>query len=73
MLNLVERKQNMKTIAGIFFIATVGFLSFNTGCRKPNDPCANVICYNGGKCVEGKCRCAEGWTGPDCSERIKRP
>jgi hypothetical protein len=44
-----------------------------TSCRKPVDPCAKVKCYNDGKCIDGKCKCPEGWTGPDCREPKRKP
>ncbi len=42
-------------------------------CQFPVDPCATVICLNGGVCINGLCDCPEGWTGANCStpgERI---
>ena len=30
------------------------------------DPCADVVCQNGGSCVDGTCICPEGYTGPNC-------
>jgi uncharacterized protein (TIGR02145 family) len=37
------------------------------------DPCEDVVCLNGGACVDGDCACAEGWQGDDCSEPILQP
>lgn len=32
----------------------------------------NCTCQNGAKCshVDGSCKCASGWKGSDCSERV---
>ena len=62
----------MKKLIAISAVAIMGLTMGMNACRKPADPCANVKCYNGGKCVDGKCKCPEGWTGPDCSERYMR-
>ncbi len=37
------------------------------------DSCDDVVCLNGGACVDGDCACAEGWQGDDCSEPILQP
>lgn len=39
-----------------------------TSCGK-DDPCENIICTNGGSCVNGECNCPEGYEGPDCSNQ----
>ena len=31
------------------------------------DPCQDVNCFNGGKCLDGLCLCPEFYEGPDCS------
>ncbi len=49
---------------GIFaFILALFFVS----CK---DDCADIVCNNGGVCVDGTCECAEGWTGSDCSTPV---
>ncbi|MCH2043472.1 MAG: hypothetical protein MK212_04975 [Saprospiraceae bacterium] len=35
-------------------------------CKR--DKCKNIICDNGGTCIEGTCECLVGWTGETCSE-----
>jgi hypothetical protein len=30
------------------------------------DPCANIVCLNGGGCNNGKCACPPGYLGDDC-------
>ncbi|GAB4407237.1 MAG: hypothetical protein OHK0039_09580 [Bacteroidia bacterium] len=34
-----------------------------TACK---DPCKEVVCENGGTCVEGVCDCPEGYVGANC-------
>ena len=38
------------------------------GCKQ--EPCKNVICLNGGICIEGNCDCEDGWGGLDCSDQL---
>lgn len=35
-----------------------------SGCKE--DPCTNIICKNGGVCINGDCDCPAGYEGPDC-------
>jgi hypothetical protein len=37
---------------------------FYTSCEK--DSCNDLRCRNGGSCVEGFCRCPEGYEGAEC-------
>jgi hypothetical protein len=37
------------------------------GCKK--DPCAKTICLNGGACLDGTCKCPDGYSGPHCEIR----
>ena len=30
--------------------------------------CGSKKCRNGGQCVNGKCYCEEGYSGPECGE-----
>jgi hypothetical protein len=30
------------------------------------DPCVGQLCLNRGACIEAKCRCPPGFTGPNC-------
>jgi hypothetical protein len=34
------------------------------------DPCENVICYNGGVCVNGDCDCPPGFIGANCQTEL---
>lgn len=38
-----------------------------TSCEETFEPCDNVVCMNGGTCVDGFCDCPTNFTGPDCS------
>lgn len=38
--------------------------------KKRKALCDGIVCYNGGKCVAGKCECHPDWTGRFCQERI---
>lgn len=33
----------------------------------PVDPCENIVCNNGGTCVNGECECPVQYTGPACN------
>lgn len=60
----------MKLSKLFFFVAIVSVASFVfTGCT--DDPCADIVCLNGGDCNEdtGVCDCPAGYDGDDCSER----
>jgi len=53
----------MKKLALILFLTIpLGIFTFNS-CT---DPCADVVCNNGGICDEGRCDCPEGFSGPNC-------
>jgi hypothetical protein len=47
-------------------IAIVTVLFYNS-CS--DDPCKDVICNNGGSCLDGTCVCATGYEGSDCSTK----
>lgn len=44
------------------FLTTILLIGLS-GC----DNCRDVQCLNGGECVDGRCDCAYGYTGDDCS------
>jgi hypothetical protein len=59
----------MKTFTKISLIASV-FISIYVivlyaSCNK--DKCKGVSCQNGGVCNSGKCTCATGYEGPNCT------
>lgn len=55
-------KKPVKNLSKLICLASLTFLF---GC----DPCANVECHNGGKCVDGDCECPDGYGGPECEEK----
>jgi uncharacterized protein (TIGR02145 family) len=62
-----ERTMRFNLSLGICLSAMVLFLPSCT------DSCEDVVCLNGGACVDGDCACAEGWQGDDCSELVLQP
>ena len=66
-LNRVGKsKVKMKTIKLFFTLfMLIGTITLFTSCE--DDPCSDVICENGGTCVEGTCNCTDGYEGADCS------
>jgi len=52
----------MRNILYLFTCLT--FLCIGTGCN--NNECKDVICENGGYCVDGSCHCPDGYDGPGC-------
>ncbi len=53
------KKSKLKIILG-----TALFMLLSITCKK--DTCRNLICLNGGKCIDGKCKCPEGFSGEHC-------
>jgi hypothetical protein len=48
-----------------FLVSIIIFIILlSLGCK--NDPCDNIVCKNGGTCVNGMCDCPVGYNGPDC-------
>ena len=39
----------------------------------PHDPCNGIYCGNDGVCINGKCICANGWTGVNCQIKPQNP
>lgn len=58
----------MKSIKNIAFSAMLALGAFGavtyTSCNK--DECKDVVCQNGGTCVDGNCVCATGYEGANC-------
>jgi EGF domain-containing protein len=58
----------MKNILAIILL---GLIPLIYSCKKTDpDPCKDIICLNGGNCVNGACDCPTGYGGPDCSNQI---
>lgn len=52
----------------LIFSLSLFFLTFLASCKK--DPCKNIVCENGGICVNGTCDCPEGYEGPSCGDQV---
>lgn len=55
----------------VFIVLIIG----TSGCKKDQkeealDPCANIVCLNGGSCANGSCNCTDRYTGSDCSLQV---
>lgn len=63
----------MKSIRNIAFSALLTIGAFTaityTACNK--DECKDVVCENGGTCVNGTCECPIGYEGANC-EKLTR-
>ncbi|WP_276133472.1 calcium-binding EGF-like domain-containing protein [Polluticoccus soli] len=58
----------MKSIRNIAFSAllTLGAFSAITYASCSKDECEDVVCQNGGTCVDGSCVCSSGYEGTNC-------
>jgi hypothetical protein len=58
----------MKSIRNIALSAFLTLGAFGavtyTSCNK--DECKDVVCQNGGTCVDGRCQCTAGYEGSNC-------
>jgi hypothetical protein len=63
----------MKSIRNIALSALLTLGAFSavtyTSCNK--DECKDVVCQNGGSCVDGTCQCATGYEGTNCETEIR--
>lgn len=50
-------------LSGIVTLGTFSMIAY-TSCKK--DACKDIICSNGGTCVDGACKCPAGYEGPSC-------
>lgn len=64
---------SMKSIRNVAFSAllTLGAFGtvFYTSCTK--DACKDVVCKNGGTCVNGTCSCPFAFTGTNCETEVR--
>ena len=58
----------MKTLKSIAFTVALALGTFGavtyTSCNS--DDCKDVVCNNGGTCIDGNCSCPTGFEGSDC-------
>lgn len=61
----------MKSIRNIALSAflTVGAFTTMTYVSCNSDPCKDVVCQNGGQCVDGTCSCPTGYEGTSCETK----
>jgi hypothetical protein len=66
----------IKTICSTALIVSLVFgMALFTACDKDIKyngttlvrPCDNVICFNGGACLDGQCKCTQGFEGDKCT------
>lgn len=50
----------------VITILISALLIFSSCSKDDPDPCENVVCLNGGACVNGSCNCPEGYSGAQC-------
>ncbi len=68
------RRKGVNVLATTFAVILAFGSVLYTSCKKDNTTpavdtkCANVVCQNGGKCVEGVCYCAVGYEGDKCDK-----
>ena len=56
----------MKKIKALLYIAIVATTLSVALISCTPDPCKDVVCQNGGTCLEGTCDCADGFVGTFC-------
>ena len=56
----------MKKIKSLLYIALVASVFSVALISCTPDPCKDVVCQNGGTCLEGTCDCAAGYFGTFC-------
>ena len=54
--------------AGIVITGTLLSLFFIVNSCK--DSCQDVVCKNGGTCIDGNCDCPDGYSGADCGTNV---
>jgi hypothetical protein len=70
MKNLYVKSITVCITVMVFCIAA--FVSCTKYPTKKNgtiiEACQNVVCYNGGTCLDGRCNCPAGFSGADCQD-----
>ena len=60
----------MKNLLIILFTIGLSLSFVNCGDYINPDPCADIVCFNGGYCANGQCVCPQGFSGADCSQEV---
>ncbi|MEY2829533.1 MAG: hypothetical protein RIQ33_1392 [Bacteroidota bacterium] len=50
-------------------VLSVASVTYFNSCKK--DPCKDVVCNNGGTCVDGTCSCTTGYEGTTCETEMR--
>ncbi|MEZ4722738.1 MAG: calcium-binding EGF-like domain-containing protein [Flavobacteriales bacterium] len=58
-----KTKSIMKKL--LYLVLVLGLATYFESCKE-DDPCENVMCMNGGTCVDGTCSCLDGFDGTTC-------
>lgn len=57
-------------IPGVVVLIVFVLMAYTSCNKKPDNiitgPCAGVVCYNDGQCIDGKCICIAGYEGDKC-------
>ncbi len=56
------------SFAIVAIMAVSSTIYFNS-CKT--DPCKDVVCANGGQCIDGTCSCAAGYEGTTCETEVR--
>ncbi|MEY4877199.1 MAG: EGF-like domain [Bacteroidota bacterium] len=48
---------------------SISTVTYFNSCKK--DPCKDVVCNNGGTCVDGTCSCTSGYEGANCETETR--
>ncbi len=62
--------KNFKFLTFAFIsIVAVSTIFYMNSCNP--DPCKDVVCQNGGTCVDGTCGCLTGYEGTNCETEMR--
>ena len=65
--------KGITAVVTVLIFSILAFVSCTKFTTKKNgtiiEPCKNVVCFNGGTCVDGTCKCPAGFSGVDCVEK----
>jgi hypothetical protein len=62
--------KNFKFLTFAFFaLMSLSTVVYMNSCKT--DPCKDVVCQNGGTCVDGTCSCLTGYEGTNCETELR--